>query len=202
MHQLACMPSAGSPSLSKAPRQSLLYGLAAKEKLSGDLGSAAEASLRSIFQKSGTPWPGLVSLHFEESEGDVAVLEEFEGRRLAVVQLEWAQTLAHGVDLVHLHSCEIPMRAIELLAPGGLVLVEGLTCTAEHDFSQFMKKAERVGAVAVGRRIAVIVKHGTYSLQPDRLKDAVHLAMQYRGTAHEQEGEEEDDSDGNEDDDL
>ena len=50
----------------------------------------------------------------------------------------------------------IPAQAVEVLAPGGLVLVEGLTCTTQHGFEQFMARMRKVGAVAIGRLIKFI----------------------------------------------
>ena len=78
MHQLACVPPRSEAStLSIAERQSPFYGLAAKEKLSGDLGAAAESSLKRIFEATKTPWPRLVTLHV--TQRDRGYVELFEG---------------------------------------------------------------------------------------------------------------------------
>ena len=87
----------------------------------------------------------------------------FEGRGLVRGNARaLAQQLHHGVDMIHVHSCNVPEYAVAALVDGGLVIVEGLTCDSPAAFRKFMTQAQAIGAVAVGRRIAVIIKAGTY----------------------------------------
>ncbi|CAE8614850.1 unnamed protein product [Polarella glacialis] len=164
LHQFRCL---SAQSGTRAPPHSALYSLAAKEKLSGDLGTAAESSLKAILARNRHAWPDLAVLHIE---GKTASLEVFEGRRLTKGLKLRALTakLHHGVDLLHLHSCKIPAPALDVLADGGLVLIEGVDCTKPEAFDRFLGQALEIGAVAIGRRIAVIIKPGRYRVDPRR----------------------------------
>lgn len=121
------------------------------------------------------------------------------GKRIGRIDLSTTSIsqLRRGVDLVHVHSCDIPDVVAWVLAPGGLVLVEGLRCTEEEEFGRFIEKAKGIGAVAVGRQIAVVVKRGEYEPDTGRLRDAVRLVQQM-GTR----GELDDNDDDGEDDEL
>ena len=106
-------------------------------------------------------------------EGPQAVLQTFEDRGIGYFKLKESARLKRGVDMVHVHSCEVPEEALAALTPGGIVVVEGLTCTQDKaQFGRFMDMARRVGAVAIGRRIAVIVKSGQYRPDKERVSDA------------------------------
>eukprot|EP00927_Polykrikos_kofoidii_P040758 TRINITY_DN34784_c0_g1_i1.p1 TRINITY_DN34784_c0_g1~~TRINITY_DN34784_c0_g1_i1.p1 ORF type:complete len:535 (+),score=57.92 TRINITY_DN34784_c0_g1_i1:72-1676(+) len=168
MHKLDCQTSEVGADATSAGTPSFLYSIAAKEKLSGDLGSAAESSLKTICRKARNPWPALAVLHLEGT--DRAVLEEFEGKQLHVAQSVASLTskLYQGVDIVHVHSCVLPDAATSRLVDGGLVLVEGLDCLSSRAFKAFLIKAREIGSVAIGRRIAVIIKAGVYHADSHR----------------------------------
>ena len=168
MHLIACTEATVTPDMAgAAPVQSPLYVLAAKEKLSGDLGIAAESSLKTMFARTSKPWPSLAVLHIEEDE---ASFELFEERGLTSGHIRsLVNRLPHGVDIIHVHSCDIPPRALSALVPGGLVLVEGLDCADDlTEFDGFVAKARKIGHLAIGRRIGVIVKSGRYRADPRR----------------------------------
>lgn len=162
LHQLQCIPGEGGVP-ARAPTHSPLYRLAAKEKLDGALGTAAEASLRAIHAASGKPWPPLMQLVLEPGS---VVVSLFEGRllRKAKSVAAVAAKLPRGVDVVHIiGSCEIPASALAVLVPGGVVLLEHMPCPAREDaFAAFVDSARGLGDLAVGRNIAVVVKPGVW----------------------------------------
>ena len=184
MHQLDCAASNfTTDDLSVTAPQSPFYELAAKEKLSGDLGAAAESSLKRIYLKTGThKWPNLVNLHVLSVES--AQLEIFEGQGLTgeVGLKELTGSIPKGAaDILHIHTCALPATAVDALTPGGLILVEGLTCTDSGGFNRFMEKARAIGAVAIGRRIAVIIKDGVYRHDPNLFMRTLEKIKGLRG---------------------
>jgi len=124
--------------------------------------------MKALFERIHKPWPSLSVLHIEDDE---VSFEIFEERRLSSGRLHsLVSKLGRGVDILHVHSCDIPESSLSTLTPGGLVLVEGLDCVDEQsEFDTFVTKARRFGHVAIGRRIAVLVKKGAYRADPDRL---------------------------------
>jgi len=80
-----------------------------------------------------------------------------------------------------------------------LILVEGLTCTRnEAEFRKFIHKARRIGTVVIGRRIAVVIKGGAYTHDPQRMVEAAQAnALQAsNGAGKEEEEGDEADNDG------
>eukprot|EP00933_Yihiella_yeosuensis_P041625 TRINITY_DN36015_c0_g1_i1.p1 TRINITY_DN36015_c0_g1~~TRINITY_DN36015_c0_g1_i1.p1 ORF type:complete len:409 (-),score=68.68 TRINITY_DN36015_c0_g1_i1:104-1255(-) len=171
IHKFECL----SVKSDKAPleAQSPLYGLAAKEKLSGQIGVAAEASYTRTMEKFGVPWPDLAAIDdfdYKAGKASFSILEKNKLVREIKVK-ELVKKLPLQVDVIHGSSCLMDSYPLDTLTPGGVVIIEGTPCNRHVDkFKQFLKDAQKIGTVLIGRNIAAIIKTGTYKHDSQRAR--------------------------------
>eukprot|EP00929_Paragymnodinium_shiwhaense_P026786 TRINITY_DN15843_c0_g1_i1.p1 TRINITY_DN15843_c0_g1~~TRINITY_DN15843_c0_g1_i1.p1 ORF type:complete len:569 (+),score=162.47 TRINITY_DN15843_c0_g1_i1:36-1742(+) len=153
-------------------RHSILYGLAAKEKLDGLVGVGAEASLKTMYKKlAKKPWPPLVQASPQSRE-----LRHFEGKLLKDQSCAPKGQCADVLEDSWNRGCSLKTRVVawrKMLRPGGLAIVEGLQACfglgGEAAFANALRElyeevqSQRLEYFVVGRNVLFAMQPGTWS---------------------------------------